>query len=405
MMSYPGKTIDAQTTAGIWLVLLPLLILGTVPKIQADDAPQQAEQTATPKEPDEKEPHEADFPPLPDGSLTVPDGFADSQAYEQAIAAKVSELAAAGDRAADPITKTEYWLASANHALAYELEPYVSRRFLRLTHANDPADHRDDTHRILETATRRIEQALETLKEARPAPAAAEPAADEPESEESPAETRDAEHEMRLYRLRQQADDLRAFATAFKAYLGDSDDSGPPGADSRDAASRLSPLLESEDPAVADAALFWQSVLLSRDEDLDAVLSRLDYINEPIVRAIDHYSFWGRVLRCRVMARHHPRSIPLALLLQLEERCFDWFADESKRESALRAVGLIRLQVLSAWYNLLDESTERSERAWCVDAAQRILDTRFNTEDHSVMRLAPLVPVVAPPPTDPPAGD
>lgn len=164
---------------------------------------------------------------------------------------------------------------------------------------------------------------------------------------------------------------------------------------SRRAASRLSVLLEDDNPQIAAAAGLWQACLRSRDSDPSRALELLDAALADLPRESLPFSFFARLLRCRLIAARGGHAAALALLTQIEDRCEDWLPDESQRNDAMRALALTEFQILRDWHGALTEPNQSEERQWCIDRARHLAAERFTEEHHSLLRLNPCIPLPA----------
>jgi hypothetical protein len=190
---------------------------------------------------------------------------------------------------------------------------------------------------------------------------------------------------------------LQAFGLALRVYLlsGDAPDAVR---ETRRAASRLSPLLEGSDIAVAKAAALWQAALRSREADPAPALSVLDMaLADPPARS-QPYGFFARLLRCRLIATRGGSAAAIGLLLQIEERCREWFKDGPERDAAIRTVQLVRIELMAGWHKELASAHRETERQWCADQIAILVAERFNEGSATVSRLAPAVPIIAPAP-------
>ena len=344
-----------------------------------------------------------EFPTMPDLTLTTPTDFPTESAYRTAMAQRADAVAQHSTTVTDSIKRASLLLASANISLSYELEPFCSRTFLQLKTGVEMGES-GDPGQILAKARDRINQALEALAADDRAESNAE-TKNEGHEENSDKGTEKGRYSLRHSLLRS-ADVLKAFSGAQHAYLREPNEAGDDADASRNAASRLASALEDEDGRIARAALFWQSVLRSRESNPQVVLSKLQADSAVRPSASDSYFLFGNILRCEVLARHLPRPVALTFLLQLEERCFELFGDAADRDPALRATAAVRIRVLRDWYDGMDASKSDEERAWCVREAQRIVDDQFSGEAKTLPRLTPAIPVIVPVPDGTPiAGD
>lgn len=326
----------------------------------------------------------AGLPSIPDTRFTPFDAAKDDARFLRENTDAVAALVAAARSANAPLDRADRLLAAANLILAYRLSPACSRRFLRIE--QDPA------------ATARQAPAVDALMEAdallRQAGNALAP----------PDGAADAE-EADLADRRATLDVLRAFTIALGAYL-----SVPAPADvetdARSAASELSPILEHPDPRIAAAARFWQTCLRAQEEDPSPALARLEPALLEPGRDARPYSFFARLLRCQLLAQEGHPATALSLLVQMEELCHQrWFPAESIQPAA-GTIALVRLQVLADWYGRLSGEAHAHERTWCVERMQEIINERFAGDDRDILRISPVVPIIAVAPAEiPPATD
>ena len=318
-----------------------------------------------------------EVPPPPTVRLAPVSGATDDDARRRAMTERAGELERRAGESTEREAKAALLLAAANIRLSNELEPAYSRRILGL-------DDTDASPDAILAVVDRCDALLESAgAELRTGGDAAEPS--------------DARRTL-SYQLSQ----LTAFASALRAYLIDPDDES--GAqDARRAALGLSPLLEEDDRTVSEAATFWQACLRSRESDPGPTLARLDLAVADLPPRSLPYSFFGRLLRCETLAAHGDNATALALLMQIEERCIDWWPDQKQRDDALRAIALKRLRVLRRWHDQLDESTRARERAWCARRMTELIAERFTggddpVADDTVARLYPAIPILVSPP-------
>jgi len=337
-------------------------------------------------------PESSGFPTPPHVTLATP-----SPGY--AVKGRADVLAATAKETGAALKRAEYLLAAANITLSLEVEPFCTRRFLRIESNDDAESARSRVETLLGRATERLNEASAAIDAFERGLADTDSGEDGKIDDDRDKITARTALQAKVAHLRRQTQALRAFAGAEATYLSVDEDNAGNAGRARAAASELAPLLEEQDRSVAAAALFWQSLLRSRESDPEAVLSRLDYVSAELPPNTNPYSFLGRVLRCRTLAQHRPKPVALALLLQLEERCYDWFSDESDKDQALRTVALVRLQVLRAWYDSMDPVANRDERAWCAAQARRIKQKVFEGSNPTVFRLLPAVPFLVPAPT------
>ncbi|MBU0719086.1 MAG: hypothetical protein KJ749_12615, partial [Planctomycetes bacterium] len=290
------------------------------------------------QEPSPPAPPVATPPALPEVRLAQI-GEKANDAYARAVSARIDELIGRADRVTDSAQRATLLLAAANQVLAYQVEPYCSAKFLEL--ADQPP----------------AEPAIQALARADAILA---------DTETLLAKTPKADPPAGLDSVRHQLETLRIFSSALRAFLS----IGAPGEDSaavREAASGLSALLEDRSAPVAVAAALWQACLREQAGDPERAIAVLDLALEEPKKATLPHAFFARLLRCRLLAAGGGHATALALLVQIEERCFDWIPNEADRANALRATTLVEIQILRAWHTALAGKEATSARQWCAD--------------------------------------
>ncbi len=322
---------------------------------------------------------ERDFPPLPSVRLSPIPDFAVDASYIRSISAQGDEVAARAQQTDDPAGKAEWLLAAANLILAQQLEPPCTLALLKLPAEESGASITSLTD-ALDRADRLMAEANESIR--------AIPARNEEEPQNPTSDD--------VTRLSRRAEALRAFADSQRAYLSSSD-AAETASHRRRAASAIAPLLEDSDKQIASAARMWQAALRALEDDPAPALYILEpALTEPPPGSLP-YAFFSRLLRCRLIAARGGSAAALALLTQIEERANDWFTDAQRRADATRTCAFVRLQIVREWYDRLSPAAESDERAWCVAEAQRINERYFKSVV-TVLRLAPAVPLLSPPP-------
>ncbi len=321
-------------------------------------------------------------PPLPDVRLAPLPGDEGEADYLQGISRRAAELAGVAEQADNRTARGEWYLAAANLILAYTLEPACSRTLLGIPAPEDRLAEPSQIKSAMDKARAFLDHAAEDLRKT-------------PEAE--------AESDERKKTLLRRLESLQALRDGLHAQLLPWDDGETP-AFARRAASRLSILLEDTNPRVTAAATLWQAALRLREADWQAALSVLDLpLSDPPKQAVAH-GFFARLLRCRVLAEQGGSAAALALLMQLEERCEDWYRDETDRANAVRAVALVQLQVLGSWYDRLSDPGQKAARQWCADRMSTIREARFGMAGASVYRLGAAIPIIVEPPANPPSA-
>jgi len=335
-------------------------------------------------------------PPSPDKPAERPRAmlapiadYTDDAAYQQAMDEKVRALLdPAGneplDDASTQLARVERHLAAVNLMLAYRIEPACSRRLHRL----DGGANRDEEQGILRRSREVLDQVGGALDAA-------------PATEGADAERWDT--------ARRHWEILRGFTEGLAAVLVDRPAGEAEAAafleNARAAASSLSILMEEGDEQVVSAATLWHAVLRGIADDPARAMTVLPLATSTPRRPTLPYAFFQRLLRCRSLSDRGSDDLALALLIEMEDRCADWFAEEEDGKLAQRSVAWAQLGVLDHWSARLNPSPDSTERKWCEFRAAKIFEHRL-TEERTVLRVFPAVPIIATPPaapTPPPA--
>lgn len=276
-------------------------------------------------------------------------------------------------------------LEAANRILSHQVEPACSDHFLRID--------RHDAQETLQAARRAIDRARSLLTEA------TDDVAKIPADESGGAKT---ELERGIARL-------DAFAAAIRLDLR-TDESADHAKEIRQAISKLSPLLESSDLAVAGAAGFWRACLQAKDANPKTAMAGLELAVADVPAESARFGFYKRLLRCRLVGASKGEPAALALLSQVEERIDEWFHNEPDRLDAMRTVSWFQLQSLRSWFDRLDPTSQAEERGWIVKQIQKVIAERFAGGDNeTLLRLVEAVPFPkpadAPPPENPEKAD
>jgi len=298
----------------------------------------------------------------------------DEAAFQRTALDRAGELAKQCEAETALAAKAGFLLAAANLLLSDAVEPFCTRALM-----TDDHRARKNLSAALTPLLDRCDEYLKRVSLGR----------ETPDEESDKAEESNNEVAGRLETLRAFSDAIRAFFLI--------EEEGETARERRRAASGLSALLEHEDADVAVAAALWQAILRSEESDLSVVLASLEpALGEPKSESMP-YSFYARLLRCRLLARQGGFAVASSLLVQLEVRCEEWFPNEATRVQAMASTSMMQLRVLREWHDRLGADS-KEEKEWCRNQAVSLTKRAFPNGDAVVLRLSPLVPVVAPAP-------
>lgn len=292
-------------------------------------------------------------------------------------AARADQLRALIEATHDPLVRAELMLALANWTLARQLEPAASRHILRLDERAFDASAR----RLLDEVMANLDAAERELRDSAPSPGA-------------PAESAAA--------LSRQATILRTFADALRVIASSHEDgrAADDGSTRPDAAAvrrELSTLLEADQPAVTSATAMWLAELPADRENLRATLRVLDPVLREPSRESPMFGLYQRLGRCRILAADGGYGAALTLLMQLEERCVDWF-EGALANAAGRTVAWNELLILKRWHDDLPPDAS-DERQWCLSRFDQLVTRHFQGGDAtaaapSLARLGLAIPLL-----------
>lgn len=191
---------------------------------------------------------------------------------------------------------------------------------------------------------------------------------------------------------------LEAFARAIEDVFAAGEDHAD-AAERDDAAIQLAVLLEDDRAEVANAARLWRAALFRRLERHDRVLALLPEPLAGLSAEGQRFDFYGRLLRIRSIADQGGYATACTLLLQIEDKCDEWFPATENAVDARRAAVAVRAGILRQWADALDPATQPEERDWCLRAIERARTAACpDTESCPVLPLETAVPVLVRPP-------
>ncbi len=161
------------------------------------------------------------------------------------------------------------------------------------------------------------------------------------------------------------------------------------------AAIGLAAARESDKPAVASAALLWQSYaweLAGRQER--ALTSLPEALQRPVQMPWD---FFSRLLRLRILADSGQPEVAMTLAIRIQTLCDQWFAGEPAEAIAARKrlVSVVQYRIALAWRERL--KNKGSAKAELEELISRIRKDLADADGAAVFTLAPPIPHLAAP--------
>lgn len=262
---------------------------------------------------------------------------------------ELARLQTAAESAEPPLKKAEAHSAIANHLLSQGLAVMATCRLLQIP-VEAAAACGGRPEEVLDAADEHLRKATEIL-----ALDAAKNGLVDPAQDGRAALT--TKHEL-----------LSAFASALRVAMGDHADVDA----RRAAASRLSPLRESDDAGTAAAAGLWQAFIRSGEEDkgpAESILGNPGAVVRP--GALPH-AFFSKLLRARLIDEGGSPGAALAVLFHVEDRTAEWFSPEHD-DKFRNACRWSRLRILHRWHARLSDPAMEMERQWCKERMDELL--------------------------------
>ncbi len=358
--------IKTQTVA----IVLGLLMPGGA-SAQQDSEPRDPGQDAKPTTALPGQPH--DTTP---GRLGRQGGFDSELAYVRASEARVAELLDRASHAADELTAATLRLAAANLLLAEQLDAPCSLKLLRTLGlpdqeaTGDVVDVLKHARALLDEVGQRIDKKMEQVADM------------------------DEDLAGSWAALQSNQTSLNAFLGALHVFLLPQEHDNVARA-LRRAASGLAPLLERAEPDIVAAAALWYAMLRAGEKSKRSALSVLDPVLKGRPTAGTNFAFYGRLLRCRLIADRSSPPTALALLLQLEDMLGDWFEEDESQGQAARSLLLLRAHILQVWKERLSSDAGTEERQF-FDQRLEGIHAILKTPDARFLRLGHAIPVLVP---------
>lgn len=346
--------------------------------------------------------------------IASPEGHQSTAAFRQWVSSEHERLKTLAEQAGTPFEQAELQASIAAHLLAHSLIEVATCRVLSIELNECTIPPNDETGQALiaeveisstlakvEASLARAVNALATIDTG--------PEIKTPEDDEAPEQPGAPSRSPAVEELRQRLEITGAFARAIRAAMLDSEtvpatpggiaplDRASPGLGgnsrgdaARAAASGLSPLRENPDPAISAAAGLWQAVLRSNEDDKRAALAILGTATAEPKPGTLPYEFFGKLLRCRLIAERGSPAAALALLLQIEERCDGWFKGDA-RFQAVRTCAAVRMRILRLWSDRLKPEGNDDDRRWCDEQIAEIASDL--SAQSSLLPLSPAIPL------------
>ncbi len=346
--------------------------------------------------------------------IAPPEGHQSTAAFRQWVSSEHERLKTLAEQAGTPFEQAELQASIAAHLLAHSLVEVATCRVLSIELNECTIPPNDGTGQApiaemeissnlakVEASLARAVNALATIDTG--------PEVKAPEDDEAPEQPGAPSRSPAIEELRQRIEIIGAFARAIRAAMLDSEtvpatpggiaplDPASPGLGgnsrsdaARVAASGLSPLRENPDPAISAAAGLWQAVLRSNEDDKRAALAILGTATAEPKPGTLPYEFFGKLLRCRLIAERGSPAAALALLLQIEERCDGWFKGDA-RFQAVRTCAAVRMRILRLWSDRLKPEGNDDDRRWCDEQIAEIASDL--SAQSSLLPLSPAIPL------------
>lgn len=154
-----------------------------------------------------------------------------------------------------------------------------------------------------------------------------------------------------------------------------------------DLAGELAIWTDDEDIDIAGFALLYQGLAYLETRQFQQARLALPLSLEPVrQRALD---FFLRVLRCRVLVEEDRRTLASALFLKMEERCADWFTDQSAAHAAQCTLTWLRSQLPQKSGDELRPVTATLHQSLLARAQAFLLDAEAPCQFARLTRAAP----------------
>ncbi len=190
------------------------------------------------------------------------------------------------------------------------------------------------------------------------------------------------------FRHQDQLEIVRSFAKAIAA-AAQAARGRPDEAALDHAANELAIWLDDDREEVAAAALLWQSLLYEASGKTDRALDALP--PDMTAGQSTRLGLFVRIRRCTLLAAMGRVVLAQSLMLQLEERCAQWFSDETIQHQAQCTLTWLRLATINSRVGRLRPFSEQ-----LLDGIRKRATEFLQDEDSpcSAIRLQTLLPLV-----------
>lgn len=290
--------------------------------------------------------------PPPLSADLYPEGVAGEQEYRDWLGAEHEALLRATAQASPPVLAKQLAF-HADWTLAIRCEPQVTRLLIGLAGAEDAT--------VLAALS---SDALERLKRA--------------------GENWPTDDEEGLEKLELLTNLGRAVSLLAQSRLGQPDPAA------MEAISiEMAMWIDDEDAEIANSALLWQSLIYRELGKSARALKALPLSLVPFKESRNN--FFLRLLRCSLLADVGRHTLAIVLILRMEERCAQWFADESTQHSARCALTWLRIQIANSMPGNVDAFSRKTKQEWLERADSFLKDKEAAC---ALLRLGHAAPMI-----------
>lgn len=263
--------------------------------------------------------------PPPLSADVYPEGVAGEQEYGDWLRAEHEALLRATEQASPPALG-KLLAFHADWTLAVRCEPNVTRLLVGVAGAEDAT--------VLATLSK---DALERLKRA--------------------GEHWPTDDEQGLEKLELLTNLGRAASLLAHSRLGQPDQAAM-----EEVSNEMAIWIDDEDPEIANSVLLWQALVYRELGRSGRALKALPLSLVPFKESRN--DFFLRLLRCSLLADVGRHTLAIVLILKMEERCAQWFADASTQHTARCTLTWLRVQIAKSMPGIVDAFSKKTKREW-----------------------------------------